>query len=173
MGGILEVDGDNAAHGAGSLIHQTAGLAEEHILGKLTDLGNFDLIQQLHIVAVVLAAQDGTHADLKGGGAGQPGAAQHAAGGVAVKAAHLAAGIQNALGNAADEGGRMLRLVGLGRQDGKIHIINFFKAVGLHTDDVFLVGGNHRHNVQVDRACQNHTVVVVGVVAADFGTTGR
>ena len=139
MGRVLEVDGDNAADGAGGLVHQTAGLAEEHILGILADLGDLDLVELLHVIVVVLAAQDGTDADLKGCGAGQTGAAQHIAGGVAVKAAHLAACIHNALGDAADQGRGVLGLARLRDEVGDIDIVNFVKAQGLDADDIFLI----------------------------------
>ena len=169
VGRVLEVDGDNAADGAGGLVHQTAGLAEEHILGILADLGDLDLVELLHVIVVVLAAQDGTDADLKGCGAGQTGAAQHVAGGVAVKAAHLAARIHDALGYAADQGRGVLGLARLRDEVGDIDIVNFVKAQGLDADDIFLIRGDDGHHIQVDRACQHHTVIVVSVVAADLG----
>ena len=66
----------------------------------------------------------------------------------------------------------MFGLVGLRCHNRQVHIVDFLEAVGFHADDVFLVRGNHRHNVQVDRAGQHNAVVVVGVVAADLGTAG-
>ena len=125
-------------------------------------------VELLHVIVVVLAAQDGTDADLKGCGAGQTGAAQHVAGGVAVKAAHLAACIHNALGYAADQGRGVLGLARLRNEVGDIDIVNFVKAQGLDADDIFLIRGDDGHHIQVDRTCQHHTVVVVGVVAADL-----
>ena len=172
FGRILEVDGDDAADGAGGLVHQAAGLAEEHILGVLADLGNFDLAEFSHVIVVVLTAQDGTDADLERRRTGQAGTAQHIAGGVAVKATHLAACIHNALGNAADKGGRMLGLAGLRGQDVDVNIVDFVKAQGLDADDVFLVRRYNGHHVQIDGTCQHDTVVVVGVVAADLGAAG-
>ena len=169
VGRVLEVDGDNAADGAGGLVHQTAGLAKEHVFGKLADLGDLDLVELLHVIVVVLAAQDGTDADLKGCGAGQTGAAQHVAGGVAVKAAHLAARIHDALGYAADQGRGVLGLARLRDEVGDIDIVNFVKAQGLDADDIFLIRGDDGHHIQVDRAGQHHAVVVVGVIAADLG----
>ena len=55
---------------------------------------------------------------------------------------------------------------------GHIDVVDLLKAEGLDADDILLVGGNDGHDVQVDRACQHHTVVMVGVVAADLGAAG-
>ena len=169
---ILEVDGDDAADSTGGLVHQAAGLVEEDVLGILADLGDLDLGEFLHVVIVVLAAQDGTDADLEGSGAGQARATQHVAGGVGVKAADLAARVDDTGGHAADQGSGVLLLLLLRDQVGHVHIVDLLKAQGLDADDVLLVGGNDRYNVQVDGARQHHAVVVVGVVAADLGAAG-
>ena len=170
--GILEVDGDDAADRAGRLIHQSAGLTEENILRKLADLCDLDLTELLHVIVVIFAAQDGTDADLKRCRAGQAGAAQHIAGAVAVKAAHLAAGIHNALCHAADQRGGVLGLLRLRNQNIDIDIVDLVKAQRLNADDVILIGGNDRNHVQIDGAGQHHAVVMVGVVAADLGSAG-
>ena len=169
--GSSEVDGDNAADGAGGLVHQAAGLAEEHILGILADLGNLDLVELLHVIVVVLAAQDSTDADLKGCGAvtDRSRAARCWSCGAEIKAAHLAARIHDALGDAADQGRGVLGLARLRDEVGDIDVVNFVKAQRLDADDIFLIRGDDGHHIQVDRACQHHAVVVVGVVAADLG----
>ena len=41
-GRIGKIDSHRAAYGGGHLIHQTAGLAEVHILGVLTHLGDLN-----------------------------------------------------------------------------------------------------------------------------------
>ena len=169
---VLEVDGDGAAHGAGGLVHQAAGLAEEHVLGVLADLGDLDLREFLHVIVVVLAAEDRAHAHLERRRAGQAGAAQHIAGGVSVKAAHLAAGLHKASRHAADEARGMFHLAFLGGQDAQVHIVDLIKAVGLDPHHVILVGRHHCHNVQIDGGGHHHAVVVVGVVAADLGAAG-
>ena len=137
---ILEVDGDDAADSTGGLVHQAAGLVEEDVLGILADLGDLDLGEFLHVVIVVLSAQDGTDADLEGSGAGQAGAAQHVAGGVGVKAADLAARVDDTGGHAADQGCGVLLLLLLRDQVGHVHIVDLLKAQGLDADDVLLVG---------------------------------
>ena len=40
---VKEVDGHKIAHGGGGLVHQAAGLAEEHVFRVLADLGNLRL----------------------------------------------------------------------------------------------------------------------------------
>ena len=47
---IFKVDGDETACGASDLIHQTARLAEMHVLRVLRDLGNFDVIDLAAII---------------------------------------------------------------------------------------------------------------------------
>ena len=138
--GILEIDGNDAAHRAGCLVHQTAGLAEENILGILADLGNADLPELLHIIVIVLAAEDGPDTDLKGSRAGKAGAPQHVAGGVGIKAAHLAAVVEDPHRHAADQGRGMLGFPGLRRADAQVHIVDFFKTVGLDPHNIVLVG---------------------------------
>ena len=169
---VLEVDRDNAADGAGGLIHQAAGLVKEHVLGVLADLRDLDLGEFLHVVIVVLAAQDGPDADLERRRAGQAGTAQHVAGGVGVEAADLAALVDDACRHAADQRCGVLFLMLLRDKVGHIDVVDLLKAEGLDADDVLLVGGNDGHDVQVDRACQHHAVVMVGVVAADLGAAG-
>ena len=63
----------------------------------------------------------------------------------------------------------MLGLARLRDEVGDIDVVNFVKAQGLDADDIFLIRGDDGHHIQVDRACQHHAVVVVGVVAADLG----
>ena len=65
VGCIREVDGHHAAHGGGGLIHQAAGLSEEHVFRILADL------RQLHRRTVPRPEQlveHGSHQHLKGGG---------------------------------------------------------------------------------------------------------
>ena len=172
MRGVLEVDADDAAHRAGRLVHQAAGLAEKDVLGILADLRDADLAEFVHVIIVVFAAEDRRDADLEGRRAGQAGTAQHVAGGAGVKAAHLAAVIEDTHRHAADQGGGVFSLPRLRGTDAQVHIADLFKTLGLDAHDVVLIGGDHRHDVQVDRTGQHDAVVVVGVVAADLGAAG-
>ena len=170
---VPKVDGDGAAHRAGGLIHQAGGLAEEHILGVLADLGDLHLAEFFHVAAVVLAAEDSAHADLESRRAGQAGSAQHVAGGVSVEAPHPAAGLNDAGRHAADQRSGMLGLVRLGCQHGKVHRVHLVKAVGFQTYHLVVRGRHDGDDVQVDRRRHHHAVVVVGVVAANLGAAGR
>ena len=82
-----EVDGHQVAHGGSHLIHQTAGLAEEHVLGVLTNLGNLRLG---HPGIKEQMVDDGANQHLKGCRGAEAGAGQHRGGAVGIEALHLA-----------------------------------------------------------------------------------
>ena len=65
LGLRLEIDGDQAAHGGGHLIHQPAGLAKINVFGILGNLGALDGI---HLHAVIQRIENGADQHLKGGG---------------------------------------------------------------------------------------------------------
>ena len=161
-GGVCEVDGHDAAHGAGHLIHKAAGLAEEPVLGVLGDLGEGHLV---HTALVVEVGEDGADHVLEGGGGGQARALEDGGHGAGVKAAHGVAVIGKALAHARDEGGggTELGLVGLS-VDGDIHHV-LVKALALEADDAVCAGRGHGQHVQADGGGDDTAVVVVGVVA--------
>ena len=102
----------------------------------------------------------------------QAGAAQHIAGGEGIEAAHLAAFLHDTGGHTADEGSAVLGLMLLGGQYRQVDVVDLTEAFGDETDGVVVVLGHHGDDVQVHRRRHDHTVVVVGVVAADLGTAG-
>ena len=67
--GIGKVDGHDAACGAGDLVHQSAGLAEEDVLGILRDAGD---LHEGDPAAVVEMVEDRADHVLKGGRGGKP-----------------------------------------------------------------------------------------------------
>ena len=62
---VGKINGDQAAHRGGRLIHQAAGLAEKDIFRVLADLRNFRLG---HPAAKKQMVDDGSDQHLKGGG---------------------------------------------------------------------------------------------------------
>ena len=53
LSGIFKIYMDDAAHSTGQLIHQPAGLTEKGVLGKLSDFGNFHVINRSPVIEVV------------------------------------------------------------------------------------------------------------------------
>ena len=164
---IGKVDGDDVTHGGGHLIHQTAGLAEVHVLGVLGDLGD---LHGADLALVVQVAQNDTDKYLESGRGRQAATLEHVGGGVGVEAADAVAQIGKASSGTANQRCGTILLTLHGEQLGDIHLDDGI-ALGLHTDAA-LGGTHHGDDVQIDRTGQHATVVVVGVVATDLGTTG-
>ena len=99
---IKEVNGHQIAHSGGHLIHQTAGLAEEHIFRILADHGDLRLgnpAVKEHVV------DDGADQHLIGSRRGQTAAGQNGGLAVGIEAFHLAAQLDKTSGNTPDQGG--------------------------------------------------------------------
>ena len=164
-----KVDGHKAADGAGHLIHEAGGLAEEDVLGVLGDLG-----AQLgvHHPAVVEGVEHGHEHDLKGRRTGKAGALEHGAGHAGVKAAHLVAQFLEARGHAADEGvgGLLFRL--MRGKIGKIDHEGLVVARRPERHHARIGGRDRRNGVQIHRRRQHAAEVVVGVVADDLRAPG-
>ena len=169
-GGVGEVDGHDTAHGAGYLIHETAGLAKELVLGVLGDLGEGDLV---HTALVVEVGEDGADHILKGGGGGQTRALEDGGHGAGVKAAHGVAVIDKASANACNEGGG-------GAELGRVRLIIgsdlhgiLAEALAPEADDTIGAGGGHSQDIQADGGGDDTAVVVVGVVARQLTAAGH
>ena len=165
---LEEVDGHQVAHGGSHLIHQTAGLAEEHVLGVLTNLGNLRLgypgIKEQMV-------DDGANQHLEGSRGAEAGAGQHRGGAVGIEALHLAAQLMEPGSNAPNQSGggvdflcHRLQLVELYHTHGV--------ALGENPDFLRAVAPYCRQCVQIDGGCQHPSPLVVGVVAANFRAAG-
>ena len=99
---IRKVNGHHAAQGACHLIHQPAGLAEKNVFRILADLGDGN---RGFLSPGKKGVDDIAQQHLKGGGAGQPGAFQHAGGCIGVKAFHRIPQLHEPGCHAPDQGG--------------------------------------------------------------------
>ena len=155
---------DNTAHRTGQLIQQAAGLAEIGIFRILANAGQLCRGQP----GTVFLVPDGGHAHLERRRTGQPGAAQHIAGGIGIKAADLLAHCAESLGNAADLTGRVGALPCLRLCGSKINDIQFVEAPGLDPHIAIRVAGRHRHQIQRDRRRKAIAALMIRVVTAQL-----
>ena len=171
VGCIREVDGHHAAHGGGGLIHQAAGLSEEHILGVLADL------RQLHRGTMPLPEQLIEHRPqqyLEGGGGAEAAALGHGGGHIYVQppAPQVAAHLAHAGGHAPDQRRRGVFLPLLRSQLPKGYLRHGI-ALGQHADNTAVGDGCRRQNVQIHGGGQNAAPLVIGVVAAQLCAARR
>ena len=122
---------------------------------------------------VELAAENRCHVDLECGRTGQSGTAQHIAGGIAIKTAHLAARIDKTSRNTADQAGSTALLLRLWGQNREINGHHLAKAVGFQVNHIAFIGRDHRHHVQVHRSGHHNTVIMIRMVTANLGAAGR
>ncbi len=123
------------------LVHQAAGLIEEDILSILADLGDLDLVELLHVIVVVLSPRRMAPIRPQRLRNWTDWSPQHVAGGVAVKAAHLAAFWHPRCPWRRRESAREECSASRLRDEvGDIDVVNFVKAQGLDADDIFLIG---------------------------------
>ena len=168
--GLAEVDGNESAQRAGRLIHKAGGLAEVHVLGILRDLSHFKASE---LAVVVQAAEYIGHQHLERRRGGQTRALEHAGGDYGVKAAHLVAQLGKARRHAADKrhGGFLFALHLVQRRG--IHYQRAVIALGVHGDYAVVGGRGNRNGVQIYARGQHAARLMVGMVAADFGASGR
>ena len=165
---IGKIRKDNAAHRTGQLIQKTAGLAEIGVFRILADARQLCRGQP----GAVFLVPDRGHAHLKGRRAGQTGAPQHIAGGVGVKAADLLTHCAEALGNAADQAGRMGALPCLRLCSGQINDIQLVEPPGLDPHIAIRIAGSHCHQIQRDRRRKAVAPLMIRVVAAQLCPPG-
>ena len=166
--GLGKVNGHHAAHGGGGLVHETAGLAKEHVLGVLADHGDLRLG---HPAVEEQVVQNGADEDLVGGGGAEAGAGQHRGFHVGVKATDRATQLHEAGGHAPNQGGGGVHLGGHGGQGVQGHG-GHGVALGENADDAGIRhtdGGDH---VQIHGSSQDPAMLMVGVVAADLRAAG-
>ena len=164
---ILEINCHNAAHGGCHLIHQTAGLAEVNIFRILSDFGDINGIQ-------FAAAEETVNHDTNDGficrRRGQTGAAEYVAGHIGIKAFDFKAALMGCCRNTTDQGGGTVGFLRMGRQVGQIHLICRI-AFRLDTDDHAVIGCCTGDNIQIDTGRQHIAALVVGMVAAQLGSS--
>ena len=163
-----EIDGHQAAHGRRGLIHQAAGLAEEHILGILADHGDLRRIDPAVEEQVV---EDGADEHLIGRGRTEAGAGEYRRFCVGIEALDFTAQLHKPGGYAPDQRGGTVDLLRLGREDVQIHLAQGI-ALGLDADNIRAVAADSRPGIQVHCRGQDTTPLMVGVVAADLRPAG-
>ena len=165
---LKEVDGHQAANRGGSLIHQAAGLAEEHILSILADHGDLrggDPAVEEQVV------QNGADEHLVSGGGRKTGTGQNGRLAVSVEALHLTAQLHKPGGHASDQRSGAVDLAFLGDKDLQIHFAHRI-ALGLNADHIGAVETDGGLGIQIHRGGQDTAPLVVGVVAADLSAAG-
>ena len=165
---VKEIDGHQIAHGGSHLVHQTAGLAEEHILRVLADHGDFGL---RYLAIEEQTVDDGADQHLIGSGRRQTAAGQNGGLAVSVEAFHLAAQLRKAGGHTADQRGCGVDLLRNGSQIFQIHNAHGI-TLGLNADGLGSIDTDCCHRIQIHGAGQNTAPLMIGMVAADFGTAG-
>ena len=167
MGSIGKVDGHDAAHGGGHLVHQAAGLAEIVIFGILADLGDLNGGE----TAAVQTVDDRPQQDLKGGRGGEPAARQDPGSHIGVKAADRMAKLRDPGGHAANEAQRRAKFLGadlqLVQRYGAERI-----ALRLDADHTLPIGSDGGQRVHADSAGQHPAQLMIRVVAAQLRTAG-
>ena len=165
---IKEIDGHQIAHSGSSLVHQAAGLAEEHILRVLADLGNLclgDLGTEEQVV------DDGTNQHLISRGRRKAGAGQDGGFAVSIKALDCTTKLGKSCCHTADQRRGGIDFLFLG---GQLRHIDLTEGISLgeNTDHAGAVFTDSRHRIQIHRRSQDTATLMVRVVAADLGTAG-
>src|SRR5699024_5004190 len=115
--------------------------------------------------------EDVPQQDLVSGGRGKAGTAGHSAAGVGAEALGGKACIGNSLGNAPDEGGGGVFLLGMNFQ--VVQVNGQFRITFADHLGHLALGGDHAgQNIHVYAAGQNAAVLMVGMVSANLGTAG-
>ena len=164
---VKEIDGHKIAHGGSGLVHQTTGLAEEHIFRILADLGNLSLS---HSGIKEQMVDNGADQHLIGSGGRQTAAGKNGGFAVSVEALHLAAQLCKAGGHTTDQRRCGVDLLFLGGQFLHIDLAAGI-ALGKNADQISAVGADGSHRIQIYRGSQHTTSLMVGVIAADLGTS--
>ena len=166
---VGKVNGNDAADGAGGLIHQAAGLAEVDVFRILPDLRK---LHRAELPVQKQAVADRRHQHLKGSRRGKPAARQHVGLHIGVEAAGRSAQCGHPRSHAAHQCRRRARFLRPRRKAVQRHDAQGV-ALGLHADLPGAVGGDRRSCVKVHRAGQHEPVLMIGVVAAQLRPAGR
>ena len=165
---IEEVNGHQIPYGRGGLVHQTAGLAEEDVLGVLADLGNFRLGD---LAAEEQPIDNGADQHLKGRGGAQAGAGKHRGLAVGIKARDLAAQLRKPGADAPNQSGSGVDFTFLGHQGVQGNGAEGI-TLGENANGIGAVDPHSRLGIQVDRRRQHPAPLMVRVVAADLRPPG-
>ena len=171
VGCIREVDGHHAAHGGGRLVHQAAGLSEEHVFRILADL------RQLHRGTMPLPEQLIEHRPqqyLEGGGGAEAAALGDGGGHIHVQtpAPQGTAHLLHPGRHAPDQRRRGVFLPLLRSQLPEGYLRHGI-ALRQHADSTAAGDGCRRQNVQIHGGGQNAAPLVIGVVAAQLRAARR
>ncbi len=150
------------------MVHQTAGLAEIFIFGVLCNFRDGNRVYRAVVVKIV---EHGAHEYLIRRRGRKPRPRQYARSGCRIKTADFVAVIEKALAHPAHKGGGMSGFVFLHGQIRKVYDIHRI-ACAFYTDNILGIYCRRRDSVQINPCRQHLAVVVVGVVAADFGSAG-
>ena len=161
---VKEIDAHQIAHSGGGLVHQTAGLAEEHILRILANPRNLRLA---HPAIEEQVVDDGADEHLVGCGGAEAGAREHRGGAVGIKALNLAAQLGKPGSHPPNQGGGGVHFLRLGLQAGQLHLGHGI-ALGQNPDGSGAIYPYRRQGIQIHRRRQYPAPLMVGVVAADL-----
>ena len=166
---VREVDGHQAAHSRGRLVHQAAGLAEEHVLSVLADLGDLRLG---HPGIKEQVVDDGANQHLEGSRRTEAGTGQNRGLAVSIEAPHLAAQLDEPCRHAPNQSRGVVNL--------RRHRLQGIQAdlaqgvsLGLDPDHIGAIGANRRHRIQIHGTSQNTAPLMVRMVAADLRAARR
>ncbi len=164
---IGKIDGHRAAGCAGHLVHQAAGLAEIDVFRLLADLGDLrGRPRPLAVQTVKNGAEEHFHRRRRG----KSRAGQHRRGGVGGKTAHPGAPGGKLGGDAPHQGFGGAGFFAAGRQVRQVQA-HVRVAHGPEDDGAVRPGRDKGHRVQLDGRGQHLAVIVVRMVAAQFGAS--
>ena len=165
---VREVNGNQSANRGSRLVHQTAGLAEEHILGILADLSHFRL---RYLTRKEQMVDDGANEHLIGCGRAEARTGQDRGLTVGIKALDIASQLSKPGCHAANQRGGRIDFLCNGLQF--FHVDNTHRiSLGQDPDGIGTIDPDGRPGIQIHRAGQNPATLMVGMITADFGTSG-
>ena len=165
---MLKVHRHKAAGRRRHLIHQSTGLAKEHVFRILADLRP-SLVVHRH--AVVEIIKDSAHQHFKGCGRAQSTAGGHRRGYSGIKAADAVAQLRHSSCHAANQRCSRPLLLFMHRQVGQIQR-NGCIAFTVQVHKQIFSGADCRQGIQVHRSCQHPAMVVIRMITADFRPSG-
>ena len=169
LGLVGKIHGDDPSHGAGELVHESAGLAEVDVLRVLAHLGHLDGGEGPAAEEVV---GDGAHEHLEGGGGAQAAAPEDPGGGIGVKAGDGIPQLLHPGRDAPDQGHGVPHLLLVDGQVVQVHLRDAVVA-GLDPDDPAFVGDHAGDGVQVHAGAQAVAPLMVGVIPAQLRAPRR
>ncbi len=114
---------------------------------------------------------DGTHQHFKSGGRAKAGAGQDGGLAIGIESFHFATQLDKAGSHAANESRGGVDLLCHGFQNRQVHLAQRI-ALREDADHIGAIKLDSSYRLQIHSARQNATTLMIGVVAADFRTTG-